>query len=735
MTLPAVENDGGSVFPAVSIGNKRNKYQRMDSDAEDNHRSRSRKYVMACAFFASLNNVLLGYDVGVMSGAVLFIQQDLNITEVQTEVLIGSLSIISLFGSLAGGRTSDSIGRKWTMALAALVFQTGAAVMAVAPSFEVLMIGRTFAGIGIGLGVMIAPVYIAEISPTVARGFLTSFPEIFINLGILLGYVSNYAFSGLSVHISWRIMLAVGILPSVFIGFALCVIPESPRWLVLKGQVDKAREVLMKTNERDDEAEERLAEIQLAAAKTEGGEERPVWRELLSPSPAVRKMLIVGFGIQCFQQITGIDATVYYSPEILKEAGIQDETKLLAATVAVGITKTLFILIATFMIDSVGRKPLLYVSTVGMTLCLFSLSFTLTFLGQGTLGIALALLFVCGNVAFFSIGMGPVCWVLTSEIFPLRLRAQASAVGILPSVFIGFALCVIPESPRWLVLKGQVDKAREVLMKTNERDDEAEERLAEIQLAAAKTEGGEERPVWRELLSPSPAVRKMLIVGFGIQCFQQITGIDATVYYSPEILKEAGIQDETKLLAATVAVGITKTLFILIATFMIDSVGRKPLLYVSTVGMTLCLFSLSFTLTFLGQGTLGIALALLFVCGNVAFFSIGMGPVCWVLTSEIFPLRLRAQASALGAVGNRVCSGLVAMSFLSVSRAITVGGTFFVFSLVSALSVVFVYMLVPETSGKSLEQIELMFQGGMEMKGAEVELGDAERLVRKDQEF
>ncbi|VVA99962.1 unnamed protein product [Arabis nemorensis] len=524
MNLPEVGNGGGSGFPAVSVGNKRNKYQRMDSDAEgyrqddgETRSNRTRKYVMACAFFASLNNVLLGYDVGVMSGAVLFIQQDLKITEVQTEVLIGSLSIISLFGSLAGGRTSDSIGRKWTMALAALVFQTGAAVMAVAPSFEVLMIGRTLAGIGIGLGVMIAPVYIAEISPTVARGFLTSFPEIFINLGILLGYVSNYAFSGLSAHISWRIMLAVGILPSVFIGFALCVIPESPRWLVMKGQVDRAREVLMKTNERDDEVEERLAEILLAAAKTEGSEERPVWRELLSPSPVVRKMLIVGFGIQCFQQITGIDATVYYSPEILKEAGIQDETKLLAATVAVGITKTVFILFATFLIDSVGRKPLLYVSTIGMTLCLFCLSFTLTFLGQGTLGITFALLFICGNVAFFSIGMGPVCWVLTSEIFPLRLRAQASA---------------------------------------------------------------------------------------------------------------------------------------------------------------------------------------------------------------------------LGAVGNRVCSGLVAMSFLSVSRAITVGGTFFLFSLVSALSVIFVYMLVPETSGKSLEQIELMFQGGtLEMKGSEVELGDAERLVRKNQEF
>lgn len=200
-----------------------------------------------------------------MSGAIIFIQEDLKITEVQEEVLVGILSVVSIFGSLAGGRTSDIIGRKWTMALAALVFQAGAAVMTLAPSFEVLMIGRLLAGVGIGFGVMIAPVYIAEISPTIARGSLTSFPEIFINLGILLGYVSNYAFAGLPAHINWRIMLAVGILPSLFIGCALFIIPESPRWLVMQNRIDEARSVLMKTNENESEVEERLNEIQEAA--------------------------------------------------------------------------------------------------------------------------------------------------------------------------------------------------------------------------------------------------------------------------------------------------------------------------------------------------------------------------------------------------------------------------------------------------------------------------------------
>lgn len=504
-------------------------YRRMDADAElagdelpsrgSSSSSRSRKYVFACAIFASLNSVLLGYDVGVMSGAIIFIQRDLHITEVQQEVLVGCLSVVSLLGSLGGGRTSDAIGRKWTIGLAAIIFQTGAIVMVFAPSFSVLMIGRLLAGVGIGFGVVIAPVYIAEISPAIARGSLTSFPEIFINLGILLGYIANYAFSGLSDHISWRVMLGVGVLPSVFIGFALFVIPESPRWLIMQKRIDDARSVLQRITETEEEVEQRLAEIEDAAGCTDGGkyEDKAVWKELLRPSPALRRMLITGIGIQSFQQITGIDATVYYSPTIFKDAGITSDNRLLAATVAVGFTKTIFILIAILLIDKVGRKPLLYVSTIGMTVCLFGLGLSLSLLGH-------------------------------------------------------------------------------------------------------------------ELVSPK----------------------------------------------------------------------------------------------------VGIGAAIITVCGNVAFFSVGIGPVCWVLSSEIYPLRLRAQACALGAVGNRVCSGLIAMSFLSVARAISVAGTFYIFSAVSALSVAFVIMFVPETRGKTLEQIEMLFQDGSEMSRKEIELGDVEHLVGKE---
>ncbi|MBA0672370.1 hypothetical protein Goklo_028973, partial [Gossypium klotzschianum] len=273
--------------------NNNNKLQpKMAKDEDDivnvkNIRDDIGKYVVACAIFASLNSVLLGYDVGVMSGAIIFIQQDLKITETQQEILVGILSILSLLGSLAGGKISDTIGRKWTIALACIVFQSGAAIMALAPSYQILMIGRLLAGIGIGFGIMIAPVYIAEISPSIARGSLTSFPEIFINLGILLGYISNYVFSGIPVHLNWRIMLGVGIAPSVFLGFALFIIPESPRWLVMQNRIEEARTVLLKTYDNTKEVDERLAEIQMAAriANADKYKEKAVWLEILNPSP------------------------------------------------------------------------------------------------------------------------------------------------------------------------------------------------------------------------------------------------------------------------------------------------------------------------------------------------------------------------------------------------------------------------------------------------------------------
>lgn len=503
------------------------------------------KYVIACAVLASMNSILLGYDAGVMSGAIIFINEDLKITEVQEEVLIGSLNIVSIVGAAIAGRTSDAIGRRWTMALAALIFMLGAAIMGLAPSFLFLMGGRLLAGLGVGFALMIAPVYTAELAPASSRGALTSLPEIFINAGILLGYISNYFLSGLPVHFSWRLMLGLGVVPAFLLGLGVLAMPESPRWLVMQNRIQEAVLVLSRTSDDQAEAAERLAQIMDAA------------------------------GVQ------GNDDSAHKS-------GGHEGTSL----------------------DT-------------------------------------------------------------------------------------------PSSP-----------------------------------TAQKSHG---EGVWLELLRPTATVRRMLIISLGIQFFQQASGIDATVYYSPVIFKEAGIHSQEGILAATIAVGFAKTGFILVATFLLDRVGRRPLLLTSALGMSVSLVALALGFSFIentsesNEGA--VILAILAVCSNVAFFSIGLGPVCWVLASEIFPLRLRAQAVGLGVIVNRIVSGIVAMTFLSVSRAITVSGTFSLFAGLSVLCVAFIYNYVPETKGKTLEEIEAFFEeeeAKRQSQGAELELGDRTSLVQKN---
>ncbi|KAM7482586.1 hypothetical protein LguiB_007169 [Lonicera macranthoides] len=407
---------------------------------------RRNKYAFGCAVLASMTSVLLGYDIGVMSGAVIYIKDDLKVSDVQIEILVGILNIYSLVGSVAAGKTSDWIGRRYTIVFAAGIFFIGALLMGFATNYSFLMVGRFVAGIGVGYALMIAPVYTAEVSPASSRGFLTSFPEVFINFGILLGYVSNFAFSKLPAHLSWRFMLGIGAIPSVFLAIGVLAMPESPRWLVMQGRLGDAKGVLDKTSDSKEEAQLRLADIKEAAGIPENcnddvvtvpkrDKDDAVWRELIiHPTPAVRHILIAAIGIHFFQQSSGIDAVVLYSPRIFEKAGITDNTDKLLATMAVGFTKTIFILVATFLLDKIGRRPLLLTSVAGMIASLMILGMGLTIIDHSDhkiiWAVALSIAGVLCFVAFFSIGLGPITWVYSSEIFPLRLRAQGCSMAV-----------------------------------------------------------------------------------------------------------------------------------------------------------------------------------------------------------------------------------------------------------------------------------------------------------------
>ncbi|XP_038700960.1 probable polyol transporter 6 [Tripterygium wilfordii] len=404
---------------------------------------RLNNYVLACALLASTASILLGYDIGVMSGAEILIKDNLKISSTQTEILVGILNVSSLIGSLASGKTSDYIGRRYTIVLAASTFLIGALLMGFAPSFPYLVAGRVVAGIGVGYSLMIAPVYTAELSPAMTRGLLTSFPEVFITLGIQLGYIINFALSGLPDHINWRIMLGLAGLPAIVIGFGVLAMPESPRWLVMKGRTTEAKHVLNRTSDTAEEAELRLAEI-TQAADTDLGQEGPsrenwhgqgVWKELfISPSRPIKRILVAAIGINFFMQASGNDAVIYYTPAVFRSAGIHNKKQLFGITVIMGFTKTAFVLLSALYLDRFGRRALLLLGSIGLFISLIVLGLGSKFLehaGSKPLwAIVLCIVAVCAYVSFFSIGLGPITWVYTSEIFPLRLRAQGSAVAI-----------------------------------------------------------------------------------------------------------------------------------------------------------------------------------------------------------------------------------------------------------------------------------------------------------------
>lgn len=377
---------------------------------------------------------------------MIFIQDELKINEVQVEVLAGILNLCALVGSLTAGRTSDIIGRRYTIVLASVIFMIGAILMGYGPNYAILMVGRCITGIGVGFALMIAPVYSAEISSPSYRGFLTSLPELCISLGILTGYVSNYCFGKIGVRIGWRIMLGVAAIPSLVLALGVLRMPESPRWLVLQGRLKEAKDVLSKVSNTEEEAALRFRDIKVAAGIPEDCEQdvvnlhrkthgEGVWRELLlTPTPAVRWILVAAVGLHFFEHAVGIEAVVLYSPRIFKKAGITNKDKLLLATVGVGVTKTLFILVATFFLDKVGRRRLLFTSTMGVTVSLSALGFSLTMVehSKGDLFWAL-ILSICSVymfVAFFSIGIAPITWVYSTEIFPLKLRAQGTSIGV-----------------------------------------------------------------------------------------------------------------------------------------------------------------------------------------------------------------------------------------------------------------------------------------------------------------
>lgn len=318
---------------------------------------RNERLVYIATAISALGGMLFGYDIGVISGAILFIKIDFALSPSMEEIVVSAVLLGSLVGALVGGILADRFGRRRLLIATAAVFGLGAIGAALAPGWAWLVAARVVAGTGIGIASLVAPLYISEIAPVAIRGRLVSINQVALTSGIVISYVIDYALAGSQ---AWRWMFALAVIPAAAFGVGLMFIPDSPRWLMSRGHADQARAVLKRIRDPG-QVEGELSEIRHSMAQQQGR-----WSELLSP--LLRPAMIVGVGLAVAQQITGINTVIYYAPTIVKLAGLSSASVAILASVGVGVVNVVLTVVAMRLIDRVGRRPLLLVSLAGMVL-------------------------------------------------------------------------------------------------------------------------------------------------------------------------------------------------------------------------------------------------------------------------------------------------------------------------------------------------------------------------------
>lgn len=384
-------------------------------------------------FFGALGGLLFGYDTGVISGAILFIQQDLQIGAFLSGLVVSSLLLGAAAGAGSAGPLADRLGRRTLILIAAVVFSVGALGAALSPNIGVLVASRAVLGLAVGAAALIVPLYLSEIAPTGIRGAISSLNQLMITVGILVAYLVN---SALAQAEAWRWMLGLALIPSLALLAGMLFMPETPRWLVSRGREDEARSVLR----RDRTSDETDAEIR-DIKRVEGRREDAGPRELLAPW--VRPALIVAVGLAVLQQLIGINTIIYYAPTTLTNAGYSNAAAIYA-TFIIGVVNVGMTLVAIRVIDRLGRKPLLMSGLVGMVTSLAVLGLSSLLMPQPASPTDPAAIITLACLAAFIISFaatwGPTVWVMLPEVLPLRIRGSAMGVAIFLHWLANFAV-------------------------------------------------------------------------------------------------------------------------------------------------------------------------------------------------------------------------------------------------------------------------------------------------------
>lgn len=382
------------------------------------------QYVYKISIIAALGGLLFGYDTAVISGTTEAIQHEFRLTDVALGWVVSSALIGCILGVIIAGWFTDTYGRKMALLLSAVLFGVSSVASAFASTTELLILARIIGGIGVGVASIVTPIYIAEISPSSKRGALVSLNQVAIVFGMVLAYTVNRFIVGLSDEawmrdVGWRWMLGVEVLPAViFLVLALFIV-ESPRWLARKKRFDDAKTVIKKIT-LPEQVVLAYNEV-LDSLKQEDGKVKELFR------PKVRRTTTMTMVLALFQAITGINIVMYYAPRIFLSAGIATKGAY-SHSIIIGSVMVLFTIFSLFLVDRIGRRPLMKMASLGMGVSLVCMGWV--FPQADDQGIIL-LIFTLAFVSFFSIGMGGIYWVVVSEIFPNKLRGRAVALSVI----------------------------------------------------------------------------------------------------------------------------------------------------------------------------------------------------------------------------------------------------------------------------------------------------------------
>lgn len=371
------------------------------------------------AIVASLGGLLSGYDTGVISGALLFINETWVLPDTLQGFLVSSVLIGAVIGAATNGILADIFGRKKIIMATAVIFILGSILCAFAPNVYVLILSRIFVGFAVGIVNFVVPLYLSEVSPKNLRGTLVSLYQWAITAGILFSYFINAVFA--QAVYNWRWMLFAGVVPGLVLFIGMCFMYDTPRWLVSKNRDDEAKKVFSKI-EPDIEPEKEIAEIKETLVDNRQEKTFRLKKWMIMP-------FVVGIGIMFAQICTGINTIIYYAPTIFKTAGFDSNLTAIYATTGIGVVNFIMTIVAVFFTDRIGRKPLLYFGLTGVMLSLFALGTSFAF--AGVLGSSLKWVAVGSLVTYiicFAMSLGPIGWILVSEVFPLRIRGIAMSV-------------------------------------------------------------------------------------------------------------------------------------------------------------------------------------------------------------------------------------------------------------------------------------------------------------------